>query len=529
MDDAHTQAALFAQMADPSFYPHPAHPLSQRETHISKVFLAGDVVYKIKKPLNLGFLDFTSLEKRAFFCRRELTLNRRLAPKVYLDVVPITLDQGRFYINGPGEVVEHAVKMRRLADDDTLARRLADNTLTPEDIQRLAALLVDFYGAALPLDEEAETRQWETVLFNCEENFTQLAPFAGGILAERPFQIIRSATLSFLHHRKPLFESRSRNHRIRDCHGDLKTGHVYFTKDGVQVIDCIEFNERFRFQDIASDLAFLAMDMDFAGRPETARALIHAYVQRSGDVEIFALLNFYKCYRAMVLCKINAMRLDEGGLNGNEAAALLAETRTYLDLAYGYALSFARPVIWVVCGLPASGKSAVAGELSSLLGAKVFHSDVVRKQLFGVAQDAHLNLAPEASIYSPKATSLTYGRLLLLAQETMEKGESVVLDATFSRAHDRREALRLARDMDVKLVFVECVAPEAVLRKRLIQRETTATVSDARIGHFDYFKARFEPLDEGLDARHIRVNTARPMGECLMQVLSGQVDGDGAA
>lgn len=515
-----TQEALFAQMAVPAFYPHPAATVEIRETHISTVFLAGDRVYKIKKPVNLAFLDFTTLEKRRHYCLQELTLNRRLTRDVYLEVAPITRENGGFRLRGAGEVVEYAVVMRRLSEADVMTRLLGENRLTCQDMEALSALLTDFYAHAVPDARFADAGAWETVRENCEENFRQMAPFSGTLVDERLLQIISAATRSFLHCRKALFEDRVWRGKIRDCHGDLKTGHVYFTRDGIQIIDCIEFNDRFRFQDIASDLAFLAMDMDFAHRPAAAESLINDYAARSGDADVFVLMDFYKCYRAAVQCKVRCIRLGEGGLSERQRQALLAETAAYLDLAYGYAIRFTRPTLWVVCGLPASGKSTVSEKLAAVFRIQTINSDRVRKQLFDIDSRTAVVAPPETDIYSRDATALTYGRMLILAQSEMEKGNSVILDATFSQTRHRSEAARLARDMDASLVFVECAAPDAVLAARLQRRETEGSVSDARIGHLDYFKNRFEPfgnLDEG---RHIRVDTGADMADCMRRILS---------
>jgi len=514
-----TQAALFTQMARPDFYPHPVSSVAERETHISKVFLTGDIVYKIKKPLNLEFLDFTTLEKRRHFCLQEIALNRRLTRNVYLDVVPICFN-GKYNMEGQGEVVEYAVKMRQLSENDAMTRRLRENRLGRVDIENLAALLTDFYVQASPDASMTDAGSWNTVCQNCEENFQQLTPFSKKVFDERLFQIISAASRSFLNDCKSLFDDRVRNRNIRDCHGDLKTGHVYFTADGIQIIDCIEFNERFRFQDIASDLAFLAMDIDFEGRFDMAELLVEEYARRSKDFEVFVLLDFYKCYRAMVRCKINCIRMGEGGLGAEETDFLISETVKYLDLAYQYATRFARPVIWVVCGLPASGKSVISGELARAFGIEAMNSDIVRKELFGVPQARHLDLPPEASIYSPRATSLTYGRLLLMAQEEIEKGHSVILDATFSKAGYRAEALRLARDKNIPIIFVECAPSDDLLKERLKAREKTTGVSDARLGHFDYFKNRFEPFTDIPDAVHVRIDTALPLAECMVRILS---------
>jgi predicted kinase len=316
-----------------------------------------------------------------------------------------------------------------------------------------------------------------------------------------------------------LFEHRIEKDKIRDCHGDLRSGHVYFT-DEIQILDCIEFNERFRCGDITSDLAFLAMDLDFEGFAKIAHSLLKAYVGYTKDQDVFVLLDFYKCYRALVRVKVNCFRLQQEDLVEQERGRHLRETLQYMDLAYRYAVQFTRPTLWVVCGIPASGKSTIARELAKTLGAKVFRSDVIRKELFGLQPYKQIDVPFEEGVYSKGASSLTYGKLLLLAQEEIEKGYSVILDATYSSGHQRSEVLRLAKDMDTNLMFVECICPEAVLKERLMSREATSSVSDARLRHFQQIKARFEPLNEVRDEMHIRVDTERSLEQGMEHILS---------
>jgi aminoglycoside phosphotransferase family enzyme/predicted kinase len=517
--DAQRQEEIFQAMAKPEFYPHPVTVIEKRETHISKVFLTGAYVYKIKKPVNLEFLDFTTLEKRRHFCQQEVVLNRRLAHDVYLDVVPIMFDAGRYHLTGSGDAVEYAVKMRQLPQERSMVRLLRGKDIDKNALQRLAEMLAKFYGQASTGRDINIFGSWETVRTNCEENFRQTETFTERVLDQRMYQIVRSATRSFLRRWEELFEHRIEKEKIRDCHGDLRTGHIYFT-DGIQIIDCIEFNERFRYGDIASDLAFLAMDLDFEGYPQIAQDLLKAYVESTRDQDVFVLLDFYKCYRAFVRVKVNCLRLQNGHLGVQERGKLLAETRRYMELAYRYAVQFTRPTLWVVCGMPASGKSTIAEELAERLGIRVFRSDAIRKDLFGLQPDEEVNVPFEQGIYSPGASSLTYGKLLLLAQEEIERGYSVILDATYSSQHQRGEVLRLAKDMDTNLMFVECTCPKAVLKERLMQRDVTPSVSDARLHHLEQMETRFEPLDEVRDEMHIRVNTERPLEESMGHILS---------
>ncbi|MGB5993431.1 MAG: AAA family ATPase, partial [Desulfobacterales bacterium] len=514
------QEQIFKLMRRPEFYPHSVSRIEQRETHISHVFLTGDYVYKIKKPVNLDFLDFTTLKKRYHYCHQEVILNKRLSHNVYLGVVPITFKDGNYHLTGPGIPVEYAVKMRQLPADRSMVYLLKRKKINRTLIEELAVILSEFYVQGPSVEHIHSSGAWETILANCEENFQQTTMFAGEILDERIFQIVRSATLSFLHRKKELFNNRIKSKKIRDCHGDLRTGHIYFTDKGIQIIDCIEFNERFRFQDITSDLAFLAMDLDYEGFPQIANYLLDDYAKHTEDPDVFVLIDFYKCYRAFVRCKVNCIRFQEDGLGKKDKAKLLKETNKYLDFAYRYAVQFTRPTLWVVCGMPGSGKSTISRDLSRVFRIKAFQSDVIRKELYGLKPDDLSDMSFEAGIYSKGASGLTYGRLLLLGQEEIEQGRSVILDATYSKQHDRIEAIRMAKDNDVNIVFVECVLKENVIKERLLEREAGYPVSDARYHHYEDFKKRFEPLNELGDEMHIRVDTEKPLEACMEQILA---------
>jgi aminoglycoside phosphotransferase family enzyme/predicted kinase len=514
------QDQIFEAMGRPEFYPHPVSGIEHRETHISHVFLTGDYVYKIKKPLNLDFLDFTTLKKRYYYCRQEVILNRRLSHNVYLDAVPINHKDGKYHLNGPGIPVEYAVKMQQLPAHRCMFNLLKRKQINRGLIEQLAVILAKFYSQGPSFENILASGAWETVLSNCEENFRQTIMFAGEILDDRIFQIVRSSTFSFLHRKKELFDKRIKSKKIRDCHGDLRTGHIYFTDEGIQIIDCIEFNERFRFQDVTSDLAFLAMDLDYEGFPQIADDLLDAYAKHTQDPDVFVLIDFYKCYRAFVRCKVNCIRLQEGDLNNQARKKLVKETRKYLDLAYKYAGRFTRPTLWVVCGMPGSGKSTISKELSRVFRIKAFQSDVIRKELCGLKPGDPSDIPFEAGIYSKGATGLTYGRLLLLAQEEIEQGRSVILDATYGQQHHRSEAVRMANDTDANIIFVECVLKENSIKERLLKREAGYPVSDARYRHYEDFKKQFEPLNELNGKMHIRVDTEKPLKACMEQILA---------
>jgi aminoglycoside phosphotransferase family enzyme/predicted kinase len=518
MNNQH-QIQIFQAMARPEFYPHDVSTVEQRDTHISKVFLTGEYAYKIKKPVYLEFLDFTTLEKRRHYCQQEVTLNQRLSNRIYLEVVPITRKRNRYCLAGSGEAVEYAVKMRQLPEKSSMLQLVRRGKLEDNSVAELARTLAKFYKHASTGCNINNLGTWSTMWTNTEENFSQTEQFAGNLLDEHMFQIIRAATRSFLIRRKALFDRRVERGKIRDCHGDLRAGHIYFC-EGIQIIDCIEFNDRFRYADITSDLAFLTMDLDFEGCSQLARHLINYFLYYTGDEEMLVLLDFYKCYRAYVRAKVNCFCLQESDVATSKRNKLLRETQRYLNLSYRYAVQFTRPTVWVVCGLPASGKTTMAKMIAKILSLGLIGSDVVRKKLFGMPLHESQDLPFEEGMYSKESTALVYGKLLMMAQEEIQKGRSIILDATFSTSHQRNEALRLARDMDADIIFVECLASNETLKKRLSIRNSSATISDARLHHFKQFKDRFEPISELADEMHICIDTEKPLEEGMRQILS---------
>lgn len=513
------QSKIVELLQDPNFYSPPVDSVSLRETHISVVFLTGDVVYKIKKPVDMDFLDFSTLEKRRHFCYREVELNRRLTRDVYLDVVPITFQQDHYDLDGSGRPVEYAVKMRQLPHSATMVKLLRKGELGRKHINLLAQVLSRFFEHAKTGGQIDSCGSLATIRKNCEENFMQLKEFAGEVISLKGLLFVRSTTRSFLNRRKMLFKRRIDNGKIRECHGDLRAGHIYFTDDEIQIIDCIEFNERFRYNDVACDLAFLAMDLDFEGFSTESQDLLKYYVGASGDADVYILMNFYKSYRALVRVKVNCLRLRQGHLAEARRSELLEETQRYMELACQYVEQFARPTVWVVCGMSATGKSTIAKAVAKKLGVRMLSSDLIRKELLP-DRPPRYRPAFQEGIYSKEATSITYGKLLHLAQEEIDRQNSVILDATFGRKHHRRKMLRLADELDANIVFIECTCSDAVIKHRLRSRDTRPSISDARLEHFENLKANYESLDDIPQSIHITVDTQKPPEDNIRQILS---------
>jgi uncharacterized protein len=327
---------LVQAMLDPSFYPHHPRQVDLVQTHISYLFLCGDLVYKVKKPVDFGFLDFTTLVQRGYFCRQEVRLNRRFSPDVYLDVVPISFVNDSFVLGDETAVVEYTVKMRRINEEQMLYRLLHDGKVGPETMQRVGRHLAIAY-AAIPSDEKARGfGALDVISTNIKENFEQTRRYIGGPVTKEAFAAIEQWSLSFMGKNKALFEQRKAQGRIKDCHGDLHLQHICVEGEHIYIFDCIEFNERFRFGDVASDVAFLAMDLDFNGYPQFGTIFVDAYTEASGDLTMSEVLSFYKVYRAYVRAKVTSFLLDDSQLDEKAKANGLRQAKRYYDLAYRY-------------------------------------------------------------------------------------------------------------------------------------------------------------------------------------------------
>jgi aminoglycoside phosphotransferase family enzyme len=324
-------------LLDPKTYPEAPGSVQLMQTQMSFVFIAGDYVYKVKKPVNLGYLDYTTLEKRHFFCQREVDLNRRLCPDAYLGVVPIVKAGGKISLGGQGKVIEYAVKMRFLPQDRMMNVLLASNQVSVEMVTRVAQRLVEFHQKT---ETSAAIRAFgdiETIRVNTEENFDQTEKSIGRTISQERYDRIKNYTRRFIEDNVPLFRQRVAGGRIRDCHGDLHAAHICFT-DGLCIYDCIEFNDRFRYCDVASEIAFLAMDLDHYGRADLSRSFVKAYVDFGQDKELLRLLNFYKCYRAYVRGKVESFKLDDPYISAEEKTKTMAIARSYFELAESYIL-----------------------------------------------------------------------------------------------------------------------------------------------------------------------------------------------
>lgn len=493
------------------------------ETHISWVFLRRDEVFKLKKPVDFGFLDFSDAASRRAACEAEVELNSRLAPGVYRGVLPVWRDRaGQHHVapSAEGEVVDHVVHMDRLPVEARADLRLERGALGRDDIARLARRLARFHGAAARSREIAEFGSVGSIRRNVEENFVQARSLLRQIAGEALEREVEERQLDFLGQNPERFARRIEGGFIRDGHGDLRLEHVYLLADRDPVIiDCIEFNERFRYADVCADIAFLSMDLGWHGRPDLGELLLAVYARATDDYELYGLVDFYESYRAYVRAKVSAFGLASPSLGVAARAQAEADARRYLLLALAAERpAFEAPRLIAVGGLIASGKSAVADALGERLSVPVISSDETRKRLLGVAPVTPLHDQPWQASYSPEVTERVYSGLLARARAVLESGRSVVLDATFGQRARREAARQLARATGAEFVFVECRASESVARARLDARARAPSVSDGRSELYAELARRQEPVTELTPPEHVPLDTDGTLENSLEQL-----------
>ncbi|MBX6314066.1 MAG: AAA family ATPase [Isosphaeraceae bacterium] len=494
---------LIEGLSDPAAYPHPVDTVEVRQTHISVVFLAGAFAYKVKKPVALGFLDFRTLEQRRHFAEEEVRLNRRLAPGIYLSVVPVAQAEDRLTIGGAGEVVDWAVQMVRLPDEAMLQARLERGEVDAATIASLARRLAAFHAAAEAGDRIAAFGRPEVVAGNLRENFAQAEPLLGAALSRPVLDRLAALSEMALAALRPTLAARAARGVPRDTHGDLRLEHVYLLAEKGQpedfvIIDCIEFNERFRFADPIADMAFLVMELEWSGRRDLARVFTESYLAASGDAEGRALVSFYAAYRAAVRGKVEGMKALEAEVPEAERSAALGRSRGLWLLALGMLeRPERRPGLVLVGGLPGTGKSTLARALAERAGFEVIRSDVVRKELAAAVRLSG-PAAFEEGIYTPAWTDRTYAACLDRAGAWLYEGRRVLVDATFRAESWRQRFLETARRWGVPGVLLVCQANPTVARRRLEARrddasEATSAVYEEAARRWEDFGAASRP------------------------------------
>lgn len=486
---------MHEQLLNPATYPDPTRCVEYRETHISRVYLTDHHAYKLKKPLSLGFLDFSTLERRGFFCAEEVRLNQRFAPGTYLDVARLRMNRGVLRFGGRGSLIDYAVHMRRLPGDRMLDSLIEDvSPDLPGEIERLARHLAPLLTTSVICRDDAVGGHATVVRVNCEENLSQTAFAIGKSLSAQAHEVMTRITRTGLDRFEPVFISRETRGYVRDGHGDLHARNICMT-DPIQIYDCIEFCRRFRVDDIAAELAFLLMDLDYRGRRDLSERFLTTYQDDVGDRELVELLPFYKSYRAWVRGKVEALLADESEVAPELRRQALERSRRYFNLALGYHVP---PMLLLTAGLMGVGKSTFALALAGALGAELLRSDVIRKEL--AAPDAG-SRPPDAfneGLYAPSMTAHTYEEMLRRAERLLCRGKTVIVDASFASQADRRSFLALAKRLVIPARLLHLHCDKATTLARLDRRQAEGRdVSDGRRELFAAQAAGFEPFLDG--------------------------------
>jgi len=506
---------IVAALSDPRTYADRPAEVTVIETHISWVFLTNRHAYKLKKPVRFSFLDFSTPERRRAACQSELQLNRRLAPDVYLEVLPVTIsNRGRVRLDGDDAPVDWVVKMRRLPADRTLEQRIRDGTLTVAEVDETAHRLADFYRCLPPLSIRTE-QYHQYIEQHVLGNRHDLLDPACGLRAAR-VRRVHAAQLRVLRLQQAMFDDRVCDGRIVEGHGDLRPEHIYLTtRNGPTVIDCIEFNAEFRQLDVLDELSFLAMECELLDAAWVGTRILEHYTRTSSDEPPDDLRSFYICYRACVRAKVQALRASQ--VSSDERDVMLAGAEAYLQLADRYADKLAPPLLLVVRGLTGVGKSTLSESICDSLGIELLQTDAVRRELFEPADDSAADQSAGESAgysegaYCPDARQRVYDELFARAAQLLENRQSVVLDGTFLTTELRQRAAALAPRFGAAFLLIECHCPDEVAAERIAARRAAGgSLSQSRPEFVSRQRAEAERDPPGIAARRIDTSLSLP-------------------
>ncbi len=477
-----SQERMLSALGRASAYPHATGMPTRISTHVSDVFLAGDFAYKVKKPVNLGFLDFTTVASRKQACEDEVRLNRRLAPDVYLGVVPVFESDGNYFVGletdaGNAHARDYAVKMIRLPQDGMLDRIAGLGGLDPESMRDIARQLSRFHSLAERGHDIDRYGDAGLIASHVRQNFAQIEPFIGRSITRTQLDALRSQAEEFMRRSRPAFSGRIAAGRIVDGHGDLHLKNMCYHRGKVVIFDCIEFSQEYRAGDTIGDIAFLTMDLEALSLPQLANCFLNEYLQQTDDYTGLSVLDFYQSYRACVRGKVISFLLDGGNARSQPDAA--ADATRYFRLAVDFG-AVRRGGLIITSGPAASGKSTIAHQTAGAIGGIVVRSDAVRRHLAGLEPGQHAPRLFGQGIYGNELTEKTYHALLDRARAIVSSGRWAILDATFLSRARRRHAAMLARSLGTAFGVIYCSAPIPELSRRLEQRSYDGRdISDA--------------------------------------------------
>ena len=508
---AEQRPSLLAAMLHPACYPHPVRRVRLIETHISWVLLTGNWAYKVKKPVDLGFVDFSTLKLRRRYCEEELRLNRRLAPAIYDSVVEIRGAPATARIGGSGPVLEYAVRMREFPQSALADRMAARRALRAQMIDALARTIAEFHRGAPAAAKSQRFGTPATALAAALQNFDHILPSLARVDSRNLLRRLRKWTRAEHAARRRALLSRRRGGFVRECHGDLHLGNIAVLEGCPTPFDCIEFNAALRWIDVMSEVAFLLMDLADHGRADLASRFLNAYLEVTGDYGGLEVLRYYLVYRALVRAKVNVLRARQPQVSPMEKKRLGRLVHGYLDLAQDYTMR-RPPALMITHGVSGSGKTSATQSLIELAGAVRIRSDVERKRLHGLAPLARSGSGMGRGIYTPAANAATYAHLERLARRILASGMPVVVDAAFLKRAEREAFRVLAADMGVPFVILDFTAPAELLAARVATRAAGGRdASEAGVSVIARQLATREPLAPEEMPATFTLDTSRPV------------------
>ena len=492
------QSKIVNAFFNPEFYDHPVDHIELVETHISWVFLTGSFAYKIKKPVDFGFLNFTTLEQRKYYCEQELLLNRRFAPDIYLDVIPITESGHNLSLAGAGEIIDYAVKMKQFDHNCLFEKLLKKNQIEPGHIDDLSDVVAEFHDRINIAGADVNFGSTSEVIKPVEENFSILSRILTDSKDQEVLQSLNDQMRSMFKSICPQLRARKKEGHIRECHGDLHLGNITLIENKILLFDGIEFNDSFRWIDTISDCAFVIMDLQDHGQTVFANHFLNRYLLKTGDYSGLAVLKFYQFYRATVRAKVAGLRLQQQKTGSTAYKNTISDLRNYLELAASY-VQKNTTFLAISYGISGSGKSWISSQLADQLGAIQLRSDVERKRLFSTIVE---------DLYSDSATHQTYTYLMTTCELVLNAGYSVIVDAAFLDKKWRRKFRVLAERQRIPFYILSCYADQKTIKQRLRSRQDdTNNISDADISVMENQLKNLDYLDIDETQHEISVDT----------------------
>ncbi|MEO0075660.1 MAG: AAA family ATPase [candidate division WOR-3 bacterium] len=512
----------------PSFWGKYCHKVNLIQTHTSWVFLTGKYAYKIKKPVFFGFLDYTTLSARKHFCEEEFRINQTLAPDIYYQVIPIVKKGKQIMLSKTARltnkkpkshytILDYAIKMKELPQQTIMTNLLLKRQVNYSTIDQIAKIIAHFHKSSKFKAEYQKYGSIETIKYNWDENFAQTEPFIDITIKKQSYAKIKAAVEQFYHTHQDLFQKRIVEHKIKQCHGDLHSRNI-FIQDQVYIFDCLEFNPRFAVSDVASEIAFFVMDLEFYRHKHLADFFINRYLHYTQDYELLKLLDFYKCYRAYVRGKVTSFNLNDRGMSRQEKASALKIARQYFALAEKYLDCLnSKPTLIMIMGLPGVGKTYLAQHLADAIGAYHFSTDIIRKEITNTPIEKHCFEGYGKGIYTKEISAQTYQTLYERTENYLTQSKAVIIDATFSYQQSRNEAKELAIKNNADFYIINCTCPERLVLQRMKKRQQEFSLSDATPEIYYRIRENFEAVKD--IKNYLEIDTSRPIKTNLKKII----------